>query len=475
MNFHLGRRFQLSAWLLLSGGVAAWWGFVFFFAEDKSALLPGETSHGHYQIEMQCSACHDTTPDGLLVSAVSNQACMKCHDIDMEEADDSHPAIKFKKPENRPFLEKIDARRCATCHTEHKPDHTTAMGLTVPVDYCTHCHQTTIEERETHRGLAFNSCATAGCHNFHDNRALYERHLALHSMEPPNLPNARIAGVDSLARYLLEHSDTKPLTAAEADAPDTVKLDHQHLQQWVEDAHGQAAINCSACHQPDQQPWQDKVAVSTCASCHSEEHRGFLRGKHGMRLESGMSPMTPAMARQPMHADSAHRALDCTSCHGAHEFGTRQASYSACIQCHNDEHTREYENSPHYLAWQRELAGEAPAGTGVSCATCHMPRVDDGNGGLRVEHNQNANLTPNEKMLRPVCQQCHGLPFAIDALADRDLIRRNFSGPPGVHNESTDWARQRAIERKDPEVMELIRKMSGSDSALPENNNPKNQ
>ena len=78
-------------------------------------------------------------------------------------------------------------------------------------------------------------------------------------------------------------------------------------------------------------------------------------------------------------------------------------------------------------------------------------------------------------MLRSVCQQCHGLPFAIDALADTGLIRKNFSGKPAVHNESTDWARQRAIDRKDPELMEMIRKLSGSPPPSPENDNPTNQ
>ena len=467
------RRHQVTAWLLLSGGLAVWWSYVFFRAEDKTALLPGKTSHGHYQIEMKCAECHDTKPDGMLVSAVSNAACMKCHDIDMAEADDSHPAIKFKKPENRPFLERIDATRCVTCHTEHKPEATAPMGLTVPADYCTYCHQSTIEERETHKGLDFQTCATAGCHNFHDNRALYERHLAIHSLEPPNLPESRIADLESLQRYLAGHPETKPLT--KPDAPSGITLPPDHVKQWATDAHALAGINCSSCHQPDKVPWQDKVAAATCATCHTDEHDGFLRGKHGMRLAAGLPPMTPAMARQPMHAEAAHRALDCTSCHGAHDFDTRQAAYSACIKCHNDEHSNAYRESPHFTAWQRELSGAAPPGSGVSCATCHMPRVDDGSGGLRVEHNQNANLTPNEKMLRSVCQQCHGLPFAIDALADTGLIRKNFSGKPAVHNESTDWARQRAIDRKDPELMEMIRKLSGSPPPSPENDNPTNQ
>lgn len=470
MKSRFGRRTQASIWLLLTCGLAAWWGHVMFVAEDKTALLPGETSHGHYQIELKCSACHDTTPDGLLVSAVSNQACLQCHDADLEEADDSHPPIKFKKPENRPFLDKIDAQRCVTCHTEHKPDATAPMGLTVPADYCTYCHQTTVDERETHKGLGFQSCATAGCHNYHDNRALYERHLALNSMQPPNLPQARVGSLDSLRRYLEEHPATVPLAAAAADAPTGVTSRDLHVTHWAADVHAQAGVNCSSCHQPDGAAWQDKVAMETCASCHQRENEGFLRGKHGMRLAAGLPPMTPAMARQPMHADAAHRTLDCASCHGAHDFDTRQAAAGACMSCHDDAHTRAYRDSPHFAAWQKELAGEAPPGSGVSCATCHMPRVDDGAGGLRVEHNQNANLTPNEKMLRPVCQQCHGLPFAMDALADRKLIERNFTGRPVVHVESCDWSRERAVKRKDTEVLDLIRKMSETASPPPPTN-----
>ena len=52
-------------------------------------------------------------------------------------------------------------------------------------------------------------------------------------------------------------------------------------------------------------------------------------------------------------------------------------------------------------------------------------------------------LKPNEKMIRPVCMSCHGLGFAIDALADRALIERNFDGQPEVHVESMDLVKRR--------------------------------
>ena len=87
-----------------------------------------------------------------------------------------------------------------------------------------------------------------------------------------------------------------------------------------------------------------------------------------------------------------------------------------------------------------------PEGSGVSCATCHMPRVAlDVNDWLRrtvVQHNQNATLTPNEKMIRPACMNCHGLGFSINSLADEHLIQNNFSTKPAIHIESIDMARK---------------------------------
>lgn len=145
-----------------------------------------------------------------------------------------------------------------------------------------------------------------------------------------------------------------------------------------------------------------------------------------------------------MKAGAAHRELDCASCHGSHRFNTRSASVDACLDCHDDEHSLAYKGSLHYQAYRKELAGSAPAGSGVGCATCHMPRVERtqfGESFTIVDHNQNNSLRPNEKMIRAACIQCHGLQFTLNALADQGLIRRNFQGRSTVHVESMDMAR----------------------------------
>jgi hypothetical protein len=76
-----------------------------------------------------------------------------------------------------------------------------------------------------------------------------------------------------------------------------------------------------------------------------------------------------------------------------------------------------------------------------------LPRIEKGKDEIFVNHNQNDVLRPNEKMIRPVCLQCHSLDFSIDALADKALIENNFSGKPSVHIPSIDWALKR-VEKK---------------------------
>ena len=76
-----------------------------------------------------------------------------------------------------------------------------------------------------------------------------------------------------------------------------------------------------------------------------------------------------------------------------------------------------------------------------------MTRGEDGSKSIFVTHNQNDNLRPNEKMVRSVCGQCHGLQFTLDALADPALVAGNFNGRPAVHVESIEWAQTRARER----------------------------
>jgi len=439
----LNKKLVWGIWGIFTVAIAAYYSNKLFWSEDKTSLLIGETTHGHYQIEMACSACHSEAFGG---TESLQTACMNCHADELKLADDSHPKSKFTDPRNADRVEILDARYCITCHSEHQQDATLTMGLTIPGDYCYYCHQETLEERPSHEDLGFDTCATSGCHNYHDNRALYEDFLVAHANEPVNLESAKIPQLAKVFDAELK------LALEDVDAPDPHRTT-DIITQWQQTTHAQAGVNCSDCHQPDHQTngkttWIDKPGLAECQQCHEIQVAGYTAGKHGMRLSSKLdlelTEMSPAMAKlTSFKQDSINHVQNCNTCHGAHEFNIQMAAVSSCLSCHDDRHSNAFETSPHGKLWQQAVI-DGDTSNAVSCATCHMPREDlNANGKFHVQHNQNANLRPNEKMIRGVCMNCHGLPFVIDALADQTLIDNNFNGQAQQHVPSIDWAIKR--------------------------------
>ena len=472
-------RTSLVCFVLVTVGLGGYFGAPFLGKGNKLAHLPGATSHGHHQIEVACDQCH--TPFG----GVKNDACNKCHAESLTAANDSHPDGKFADPRNAERAAGLDARACVTCHREHAPERT-VVGVSIAGDFCIKCHQDVLQERPSHKDFATDSCSNSGCHNFHDNRALYEDFLVKHLREPEELavrqvlplgwvpvavPASAAPSVDAGAEPTDAGADaeaaneadagaanedagavaTKQLSVKDHDAPSGAGDDAALNDAWAKSAHGKEGVNCTACHRPTNASsgdakWQNKVEHTACAGCHQVEDAGFLQGLHGMRLASKLSPMTPELAQLPMKSAAGHATLGCNSCHKAHAFDTSSAAVDACVGCHDDQHTLAYKASRHFLLWEQERSGKAAKGTGVSCATCHLPREvhqENGRSKVLVQHNQNANLRPSDKMLRSVCMSCHGLGFSIDALADPDLVRRNFNGRSGRHVTSLDMAETR--------------------------------
>lgn len=413
------------------------------FYGDRLLFTPGRTTAGHHQIETECFTCH--TP----MAGVKSDACVQCHASELERVDDSHPKSKFTDPRNADLLSKLDARECISCHIEHRPERTLAMGVTQPDDFCAHCHADIAKDRPTHQGLGFDTCADAGCHNFHDNRALHvdylETRLKLDQQASVGHVAIETRTVKQVGKLM---QSVKALHAADADAPVHVKTTPQLIADWAETLHAQMGVGCTGCHAPQQAGasavWSDTLSVEHCKGCHEREAEGFLASRHGMRIAAKLSPMRVEDAWLPMRRDAGHETLTCNSCHGAHRFDRQYAAVEACVACHDDSHSRAYLDSGHYAAWKAERAGTAAAGTGVSCATCHLPREADMAGAVaRVRHNQSDYLRPNEKMLETVCVSCHSAEQALDALADSQLIARGLEGTPAVHVQSMQMVRRK--------------------------------
>lgn len=454
----------LAAALVLVAGMV-------YGGSTRANLLIGRTTDGHHQIELACEACH-TRP--FADKDAMQQACVGCHGDDLKESKDSHPKKKFTDPRNADRLKMLAATECITCHTEHKPESTHAMGVTLPLDYCALCHENIGKDRPSHKDLAFSTCASAGCHNYHDNRALYEDYLEKHASEPDVLPKPIVA----LKAEPPPKSDAaRPITSIEqADAPSAIRVEAKISSEWLATAHAKGGVQCSGCHAPGSDTadkiaatWIERPDHTVCATCHKSEMKTFTQGRHGMRLADGLkseraglfglfrdkplTPMRTALARLPMSKQAASKELTCTTCHGAHSFDTAKAEVDACLGCHDDQHSKSYIGSPHHKLLAAERAGSGASGSGVSCATCHLPRAtledpETYEERLLVTHNQNANLRPNEKMIRTVCMNCHGLGFSIDALADANLVARNFAGLPSARVESIQWVMKRLEDRE---------------------------
>lgn len=282
------------------------------------------------------------------------------------------------------------------------------MGVTVPGDYCFHCREGIAEERPTHVGMAFDSCASAGCRNFHDNRALYDDFLVEHGRV--EVQTMTVAA--PLRSAYVEWDAAGRRARGETDVPAGLFANPTLTAAWAASAHAASGVGCST-------------------------------GRHGMRPAAGLERMSPSEARLAMQPDARSLILDCGSCHDPHSVGVRRAAVDARLACRADGHSKAYQNSPHSRLWQSEMVGDCKPGSGVSCASCHLPREArrvSGDQRIVVQHNQNSNLRPNEKMIGEVCMRCHSLAFAIDSLTDQDLVRRNFAGPPGRHVPSIDMA-----------------------------------
>ncbi|SPF78419.1 ammonia-forming cytochrome c nitrite reductase subunit c552 [Pseudoprimorskyibacter insulae] len=459
-----------------------------YIAGDRTVLTPGQTDGVHHQLEIACETCHTSSAfaSQSKIRKDINKTCTTCHKDELKEADDSHPTKKFTNPRMAAYWDKVDARFCTTCHSEHEPEITQAGLVTLPGDYCVACHsegeQDVRVNRPSHEGLTFDTCASSGCHNYHDNRALYEDFLVKHAGEPALFPDP-VHPVAAIARTRARPSvDEVSVYLASLEVPAAYALDDP-MQHWAASAHAAADVTCATCHAPKSETadeveanWTQAPGEAVCATCHKGEAKTFALGRHGMgrhpeiakprdakktlkalgmkkppealvtAIETYLSDdpapeavMSTDRARVSLRPEALGKDLTCATCHAPHEQDLDFAAVGACLTCHNDDHSLAYEDSPHFKLWQDETAGLLPPGSGVTCATCHMPQTER-KGVVTTNHNQNDTLFPNEKMIRPTCLNCHGLAFSIDALADPALVANNFSGQPNRHIEGIDWA-----------------------------------
>jgi len=231
--------------------------------------------------------------------------------------------------------------------------------------------------RESHADLTFETCASAGCHNFHDNRALYEDFLVKHGNDPWLLENAiHEAAAMVRGQPEAEQAEIDTYIASVVAAPDA--LDTDITNDWAHSAHAQADVGCGGCHavgyeaeEEIQAHWTEKPGEAVCAECHRSEASTFALGRHGMRRHPEIAnprqpsdileaigidepsermvtlldtyladPETPAMmstaeARVAIRPEAHGAELSCSTCHAPHDQNISYAAVDGCLSCHN--------------------------------------------------------------------------------------------------------------------------------------------
>ena len=383
--------------------------------------MPAKLSYSHHQIEMACDACHGKAFSG---KAEIEKRCRDCHVSELQAMEDSHGTKKFGDPRNSKWLQVLDARRCLSCHQEHVPERTTEMTVSQPRDFCVACHADVAQERPSHRGLDNATCASAGCHHYHDNRVLNEEYVANHLKQPDT---------NLVAHRPLRERTVKQRMTADID---TTNQYTQVPAEWKASLHAQGHANCSDCHQKGKANWV--VDIKVCKHCHDDQFTQWTQGHHGMMEATLQKSMTTDESELLMRSDVHNKTLNCNSCHKQHDYNTLKAEADSCLGCHADEHSVAWTRSEHAKRWR-----ENPQ-SGASCATCHMPRTkESGQERISVLHNISAMMRPQEKMLQPVCMNCHGYEFSLRSLSDAALIKGNFIGKPAASSKTVDWVQAR--------------------------------
>jgi hypothetical protein len=237
-----------------------------------------------------------------------------------------------------------------------------------------------------------------------------------------------------------------------ASRVDQAQID-EATQLWQTSAHALNEINCSSCHEAaDTKAFMANPGIESCQTCHQQDVNTFLLGKHGIRTLEGETALTPALARLPMQPDAMNLQMTCNTCHNVHSVNTVQAAVDACLSCHSDNHSLNYQNSRHAELFAADHNLPRPSAGAVSCATCHLPRHETGTGDnvfTQVNHNNTYTLLPRDRMVKDVCMNCHGMEYSYNSIFDDDLVEANFNAPPTLDLETFDLVRAFEERRTD--------------------------
>ncbi len=377
--------------------------FVSVFLNGYGQISPGDLSKSHSELEglsnctkchelgkkvtnKKCLNCHDEINDLLRMnrgyhanSNVAKKDCISCHSdhhgsnfeiIRLDEDSFDHNLAGYTLEGKH---EIIDCRKC------HEPDNiendiikkrnNTFLGL---VDDCISCHddyhQETIESKDClscHDMEAFEP-ASGFDHNETDYK-LIGKHKKIDCKEchAKTIKN----GKEFQEFAISEFSDCKSChddvhknqikgSCNQCHSEESFSLfkgkgrfDHQLTGFSLKGSHKK--IDCFDCHKESDDPvlvFQDKIKIdeNNCVSCHTDNHEGKYGNECATchKESSFLSLKTMDLFDHNIanySLEGMHLKVDCKSCHT--ERYSNSIDFSACSNCHDDYHHKEFEKN----------------------------------------------------------------------------------------------------------------------------------
>ena len=340
---------------------------------DEHGFRParvGGAEHGRFgqalegaHVVAECVACHSSAS-----APSAADECGACHD----------------SPHRTEF---VADDRCAHCHAAIDAEFAAAADTLTPARHtdfplqlphdqeCVACHPSEAEFGDRFPGRDFDACE--GCHG--------DAHSG-------DFASGSFADAACLTCHAKERFAPSSFTPAL----------HERTAFPLDGAH--AAVACAACHPGQGARRRFDRALTACAECHDDLHRGAfdrpglpneVSGRKGCARCHSTDGFRASVGESFDHEfwtgqrlTGAHARAGCGRCHDRSVDGALGDAPSACSACHSDPHRGQFRR-----------AG------GTNCGRCHEQRESFTE--LRFEHDRDTRFRLDSDHARLPCAACH--------------------------------------------------------------------
>jgi hypothetical protein len=384
-----------------------WVAVLFFFvaSPSRAQISPGPLSKAHASLNgtTQCNSCH------VFGASTPTFKCLDCHKEVAEALANKH-GYHFRLQMQNP-----NGKECVRCHLEHNGENFNLM------------HWEPSEKNFNHKLTGYpieGKHAAVPCAQCHTPATMLPAIKPLIKYKDPaksffgQSPNCTPCHADphkgQLGNDCAKCHNVESWQGAK-------EFDHSKTKYPLSGLH--AKVACESCHKPDTPGGPVRyqgLKFETCASCHSDPHRGeFKKSCEACHTTGGWKNLLQGFdfdhSKTKYPLLGKHAQLACSACHVRDDF-KKEIAFAACKDCHSPD--------PH----KGQFVGRPQKG---ECAECHT--VEGWKPSLfSVKEHDMTEYPLKGKHAQVQCSLCH-VPEGKDA-----LYRVKFAACSDCHKDAHD-------------------------------------